>query len=127
MQLDTVTLPDSLQWINEFEYNQIEQTQERTLSGAMSIQEAAKVHGRPIHLVGGEDGGWIRRSTAEALRALEAQTGKVMLLTLSDARTFNVLFDRSQGPAIASQMIMRFAYPGADSWYSCAIRLITVA
>ena len=34
MQLDTITLPDDLLWINEFEWNPVEQTTERSLTGA---------------------------------------------------------------------------------------------
>ena len=127
MQLDTVTIPDSLQWVNEFEDNQVEQTHDRTLSGALSLQAAVKVYGRPINLVGGDDGGWISRATALALRALEASPGKVMTLTLADASTHRVVFDRSRGPAFESQMIMRFAYPSDTSWYTCALRLLTVS
>ena len=34
MILDTTTLPDDLLWINEFEWNPVEQTTERSLTGA---------------------------------------------------------------------------------------------
>ena len=128
MQLDTVTLPADLQWANEFEWNQNVQSQARTLSGAIEIQTAAHRYGRPIRLVGGTDGGWITRATAKAIRALEADPTRVMTLTgLYDEAPLSVLFDRSSGPAFESQMIMRWASPDDSTWYSCALRLITVA
>ena len=128
MQLDTVTLPDDLQWMNEFEWNQNVQSQQRTLSGAMEIQSAALLYGRPIRLQGGADGGWITRATATAIRALETDPTRVMILTgLLDQAPLSVVFDRSSGAAFESQMIMRYAYPDDQTWYSCALRLLTVA
>ena len=127
MQLDTVTLPDDLVWRNEFEWNQAVQSQDRTLSGALVVQTAANLYGRPIRLEGGTDGGWITRATAKALCALEADPTLVMTLTgLNDEAPLSVMFDRANGPAFESQMIMRWANPDDTTWYSCALRLITV-
>ena len=39
MILDTITLPDDLLWINEFEWNPVKQTTERRLTGALLVQE----------------------------------------------------------------------------------------
>ncbi len=36
MILDTITLPDDLLWINEFEWNPVEQTTERSLTGCFA-------------------------------------------------------------------------------------------
>ena len=128
MQLDAVTLPDSLQWVNEYEHNASAQSVERSLSGALLVQEAALLYGRPITLAGGPDGGWIDRATADALFALAATPGRVMTLTgLPQTGALAVIFDRSQGPAIEAQMVMRYAYPDAGTWYTLQLRLLTVA
>ena len=130
MQLDNISLPDDLQWINEFEAPQVAQSQGRTLSGAMVVQHASHLYGRPIHLLGGGDGAWITRATALALHAKEASPGLVMsLLDLPGhaGETISVIFDRSRGAALEAQMIMRYAYPDDQTWYSCALRLLTVA
>ena len=98
------------------------------LSGALLVQEAALLYGRPITLAGGPDGGWIDRATADALFALAATPGQVMTLTgLPQQAPLAVIFDRSQGPAIEAQMVMRYAYPDAGTWYTCQLRLLTVA
>ena len=47
MQLDTIILPDDLLWINEFDWNPVEQSQERSLTGALIVQEQAKITGPP--------------------------------------------------------------------------------
>lgn len=129
MQLDTITLPDSLVWTNEFASNdQVGQTQDRTLSGALYLQTATQHYGRPITLEGGPDGGWITRATAKALRALEANPdGKYTLTGLPGGHpSQTVVFDRSNGPAFESRMVMRFSDPDDATWYTCTLRLLTV-
>jgi hypothetical protein len=128
MQLDTVTLPEDLLWANEFEWNQNIQSQNRTLSGAMDIQTASHLYGRPIRLQGGTDGGWITRATALAIRALETDSSAILTLTgLLDQGPLAVIFDRGNGAAFESQMIMRYSDPDSQTFYSCALRLLTVA
>jgi hypothetical protein len=91
------------------------------------VQSAANLYGRPIRLAGGDDGGWITRATAKAIRTLEADPTLVMTLTgLLDEPPLSVIFDRTAGAAFESQMILRWANPDDTTWYSCALRLITV-
>ena len=126
MQLETVTLPDDLLWVNEYQWQPVEQETERTLTGALLVQEQAKRYGREIEL-SGEQSAWVSRSTIEALKALEAEAEKVMTLSLPDSRTFQVIFDRNNGTAVEAQQILPYAYPDDDYLYSLTIRLLTVA
>nr|MDT0253689.1 hypothetical protein [Endozoicomonas sp.] len=126
MQLDTITLPDDLLWINEFEWNPVEQNQERTLTGALLVQEQSKQHGRSIKLSGGDDAGWVNRSTVVSLLTLSETTHQIMTLTLPDLRQFSVIFDRSSGSPVEAQQILPFAFPGDNYQYSLTIRLLTV-
>ena len=59
MQLDTITLPDDLLWINEFEWNPVKQNTERSLTGALLVQEGQLINGRPIFLSGNGEAGWV--------------------------------------------------------------------
>lgn len=126
MQLDTITLPDDLLWINEFDWNPVEQNVDRSLTGALLVQEQGKQHGRPIILSGGVEAGWVDRTTAVALLTLSEQANKVMTLTLSDDRQFSVIFDRDGGSPIEAQQILPFAYPEDDHKYSLTLNLLTV-
>ena len=126
MQLDSVTLPDDLLWINEYQWQPVEQETERTLTGALLVQEQAKRYGREIEL-SGEQSAWVTRATIESLKALEAEAGKVMTLTLADDRSFQVIFDRSNGAAVEAQQVLPYAYPDNDYLYSLTLRLLTVA
>ena len=125
MKLDTITLPDDLLWMNEFNWNPVEQSTERSLTGALLIQEQEKLHGRPMVLTGGDDAGWVSRSTVVALLALTEQPNKVMTLTLPDDRQLSVIFNRDGSP-VEAQQILPYAYPGDEHLYSLTLRLLTV-
>ena len=126
MQLDTITLPDDLLWVNEFDWNPVEQSTERSLSGALLVQEQAKKFGRSIELSGGPEAGWVSRSTAVNLLALSQIANKVMTLRLADLREYSVIFDRQEGRPIEAQQVFPFAYPDGDYQYILKIRLLAV-
>jgi len=50
MMLDSVELDDQFEWVDEFEWDAVAQEQERSLTGALLIQEGTKLYGRPITL-----------------------------------------------------------------------------
>ncbi|USE38063.1 hypothetical protein [Endozoicomonas sp. SCSIO W0465] len=126
MQLDTITLPDDLLWINEFEWNPVEQTTERSLTGALLVQEGQFNYGRPIVLSGNGEAGWVSRLTVKSLFALSETVSKTMTLTLPDNRQFSVIFDRSNGAPVEAQQLMPFAYPDDSDQYLLTLRLLTV-
>ena len=126
MQLDTITLPDDLLWINEFEWNPVEQTNERSLTGALLEQEGLLVHGRSIVLSGNGKAGWVSRLTVKSLFALSKAVNKTMTLALPDNRQFSVIFDRSNEAPIEAQQFMPFAYPDDSDQYLLTLRLLTV-
>lgn len=123
MTLDDLEFTDNLTWPDEFRYNQVEQTQERSLTGGLIIQEGQKLYGRPITLEG-----WLSRGTIDALFALEAEPGKIMTLTLGDGRAFSVVFDRSRGQAIEAQQVLQYTLASQDeAWpYIATLRFLTV-
>ena len=126
MILDTITLPDDLLWINEFEWNPVEQTTERSLTGALLVQEGQLLHGRPIVLSGSGEAGWVSRLTVKNLFALSKAANKTMTLTLPDSRQFSVIFDRSNGSPVEAKQVLPFAYPGENDQYFITIRFLIV-
>lgn len=123
MKLGAIDITDNFLWVDEFSHNQIEQTQERSLTGGLIIQGGAKQFGRPITL--GES--WLPRSVVDALFALEATTAP-MVLELADGREFSVVFDRSRGIAIDAKPVDGYVHAANDpNWqYKVTIRLLTV-
>ena len=126
MQLDDITLPDDLLWINEFDWNPVAQSTERSLTGASLVQEGQLIHGRPIVLSGNGEAGWVSRPTVKSLYALSKAANKTMSLTLPDGRQFSVIFDRANGSGVETRQLMPFAYPDDDDLYLVTLRLITV-
>ena len=126
MQLDVITLPDDLLWINEFGWNPVAQTTERSLSGALLVQEGQLNHGRAIVLSGNGEAGWVSRLTVKNLYALAKAANKTMSVTLPDGRQFSVIFDRANGTGVETRQLIPFAYPDDDDLYLVTLRLITV-
>lgn len=126
MTLDDITLPDDLLWINEFDWNPVAQTTERSLSGALLVQEGQLSHGRSIVLSGNGEAGWVSRLTVKNLYALAKAANKTMSLTLPDGRQFSVIFDRANGSGLETRQLMPFAYPDDDDLYLVTLRLLTV-
>lgn len=123
MILGGIDITDNFVWSDEFNYNQVEQSQERSLTGGMIIQSGLKLYGRPITL----GASWLPRSTVDALYALEATTS-AMDLELADGREFSVVFDRSRGIAVEAKQIFDYVDAANESnWqYTVTIRLLTV-
>lgn len=124
MQLDTVTLPDNVQWPDELAWQPVVQSTERTLTGALVTDEEARTGGQPITLTGM----WVTRATVEALRSLEAQVATEMTLTLPGGAQKTVLWRRDGERPVEAEPL----WPDApdvltpDSLYSLTLRLMEV-
>ena len=124
--LDTLELDDQFEWIDEFAWDAVEQGQERTITGALVVQEGLKLYGRPITLAA-NGGVWTPLSVVRQLEALRDQRGLVMPLTLPGGATHSVIFNRASGQALEAKPIERLVEPGPDDPYEITLRLITVA
>lgn len=123
--LDNVTLPDDLDWTDEFDWQPVSQVTTPTLTGALVVEEAALQAGRPITLVS-DGAAWVTRATVKKLQALLAKAGETMTLTLSDGRTFSVLWRRGDGPSLTARQILRrrLADTGDDYHYEIELHLM---
>jgi hypothetical protein len=127
MQLDTVTFSNHLVWEDEYEWEPVQQAQgEYNVDGALDIQIEANVKqaGRKITLKGARNYGLVQKSTVDALKALSAVPGKIMTLTLPDAREFNVMFD-GEKRVVATPVFKRNRYRDTD-WFILELYLIEV-
>jgi hypothetical protein len=130
--LASVTLPEDLQWIDEFAAGSdlVGQTEEVSITGALVVQASAQQAGRKLTLQGRLEGsvgfGAVPRSMVDSLRALAAVPAAVYSITLADGRTFDVMFRRSDGPAIEADPIKHIAPVQADDYYFPTIRLLMV-
>lgn len=93
--LDGLALPGDLVWTDEYQWCVVERSAEYGLTGSLIVEESVKQAGRPITLEAkNEFRGpiWLDRSIVNDLVAKAAITGKQMTLTLSDGRSFSVMF-----------------------------------
>jgi len=104
----TITLPDDMLWPDEFKWSPVAQQWDISLGGSQIVEISTQAFGRPITLSGYPDGPWIDAPTMDALRAAElAQGDTPMTLTLSDGRTFAVLFfGGGAAPAVDGEQVL---------------------
>lgn len=93
----SIALPDNLIWEDEDEWDPLSQNQDYTLTGALVVEESARLAGRPVTLAGGKAWAWLTRAQLATLRALGDAAGVSMTLTLHDATSLAVT-PRRDGP-----------------------------
>jgi hypothetical protein len=124
IQLDTITLPDGLLWLDEFEPDAVAQTMRRRLDGGVTLFPRGNIAGRPITLEAGPDQ-WLTRSMAEGLAALAGIPGQQMTLTLRSA-SFTVVFRHHDPPALELRPLIDYADPADDDPMIGRIKLLTL-
>ncbi|MBB1074469.1 hypothetical protein HUU62_08605 [Rhodoferax sp. 4810] len=119
--LNDLELPNGLRWIDEYTWTPVVQNAEYSLTGAMVIEEAIKLAGRPMTLLGGDRFAWIRRSALNQLKALLDIPTPSLTLTLHDNRQFVVIPDRNNSYLEISPLPLLYdsgpSDPIDDTWY----------
>ena len=91
----TATLPDRLQWTDEYDWSPVQQSAEYSTTGALLLDVGIKLAGRPITLQGTDTAAWISRTTCDSLRAWAVLPGITLALTVRGVLR-NVLFDHAR-------------------------------
>ena len=136
LTLDGIELPEDLYWSDEFTAWKVGQVTRRSLTGALIVQEAAMQAGRPVTLESIEDGNgnssaWVRLSVLEQLRAREERAGAppmtlVMPTAMGGTRSMQVLWRRSDGPALEVRPLRAQTPAAAEDNYLITLRLMQV-
>lgn len=121
----TLELPEDLYWADENDWHPVEQKSSRGTTGALIVQTAQRVAGRPITLRP-EDGNSavMLRSTLDALRAWAAVAGRQMTLTLRGV-THTVLF-RHEDTAIEAVPFVHYSDVQDDDLYLVTLRFLEI-
>jgi len=122
----SLTLNSDLAWVDEYNWHPVDQTVERTLTGAIIVSAAVRTKGRPITLQAtDENSGWITKAALDALRNWATVPGKVLTLTLSGtART--VMFRHDEGSAIEATPVVFYSDLTSDDWFRVVLRFLEV-
>lgn len=121
----TVTLPDDLLWADEWTWTAVEQTTERTLTGALVVSAAAKTGGRPITLQSpDEEGAWF---TGAVLAQLQAWTATPLLqMTLLHRGITRAVMWRHQDGAMEADPVVFISDADSTDHYTATLRLMEV-
>ena len=122
-----LVLPDDLLWSDEHSWSPTVATSAYLITGALLIQSATRLAGRPITLVGAPDMAWVTRATVEQLRLWTAEapseaTGR-FLLTLVDGRAFTVAFRHTE-TAIDAEPVLGFPARADTDFYRLTLRFL---
>lgn len=122
----TLTLSPDLKWSDEFNWHPVEQTAERTITGALIVQTAQRVLGRPITLApDAENAAWMPKATLDTLRAWAAVAGREMTLNLKGT-SYPVIFRHHDGPAVEAEPVIFYSDPDGDDWFLITLRFTEV-
>lgn len=122
--LGAIELPRGMRWIDEFSWSAEQKSVERSITGALIIDAAVKIAGRPITLQASDSQGWIARDVLLALQAATHELGAQYTLTLADGRTFTVQF--APDTPLQATPIGTPELPTEQHPYVATLRLITV-
>lgn len=123
--LGTITLPDDLEWTDEFDWCPVEDSIDTALSGSIVIQTGTRPKGRPITLAGSDEQAWITRAVLEDVKTLADSNPSSVALDYH-GRVFNVRFRYSEKPYSARPVMFRSGEPANDDQYTITIRLMEV-
>lgn len=122
----TVALHPDLYWSDEHNWFPVEQTTQRTITGAMIVSVATRLAGRPITLQPeDESSAWTLRADLEQLRHWAAGAGQVLQLTLRGS-TRDVMFRHQDNAAVEATPIQHLSDTQPGDWFLVTVRLMEI-
>jgi hypothetical protein len=122
----TLALHEDLYWSDENNWAPVEQTAQRTLTGALIVSAAARIAGRPITLEPiDDDSAWMPRATVDQLRAWAAVPGREMSLSLRGVN-YAVIFRHHDGAGIEAAPVVFFNDVRSADLYRVTLRFMEI-
>lgn len=125
----TLVLDPDLAWTDEFDWAQVAQAIERSLTGALIVDVGVLDAGRPITLAPPADNAaWMSRAALAQLRTWEAMPNLALTINLRGT-AFNVVFRRHDGLPIEAHPVVFVADPlpgGFGDWYLVTLRFMEI-
>lgn len=117
LQSDTesVEIPNSFEWTDEFNFTPVTQDIKRTLGGSLIVSESTLTKGMPITLESGPDV-WMTRGDFKKVHAMASVAGKKYKLTMADGTEYDVIFARDNSNPVEGKLLQR-QYAPEDTAY----------
>ncbi len=122
---ETIELPKECIWTDEFEWSNVKSQMFYSIMGDLIIQPALTTKGRPVTLEG--QNAVIKRKNLNILLNWTNMINHILLLTLHDGRSFNVIFKTWEPPVInATSPTGGYANPHDNLYYTLTIKLAII-
>lgn len=121
----TLALPDTLAWIDEFTWSPVIQATEHTVTGALVVDAGVRQAGRQITLEGDADTVWATRALVAELQAWASVPGQTYVLTLRGQQR-SVIFDHERGAISATEPVVFYTEPEPTDFVGLSLRFIEV-
>lgn len=122
----TLDLHPDLYWEDEYSWQAVEQSAQRTLTGALIVSVATRVAGRSITLRGEDlNSAWMSFATVSQLRNWAVVPGQQLQITLKGT-TRTVIFRHHEGPALEAVPVTHFADMDSADFYRVVLRLTEI-
>lgn len=119
----TLDLSPDLLWSDEFTWQAVEASVTRTWTGALVVQNTARVAGRPITLEGDAPNvGWLTRTQLEQCHGWASIPEQMLALTYRGVN--RTVFFRHQDGAIESTPVVPFNDVQPGDFYVVRLRLM---
>lgn len=123
----TLELHRDLYWEDEFGWSSVEQTVERTLTGALLVSLGVRQYGRPITLRSHDDrSAWLTRADMAQLALWAEIPGRRLTLILR-GQTHSVIFRHHEGPPFEARPVVFYSDAALGDYVLATIRFITVS
>ena len=124
----TTTLPlhPDLYWSDEHNWFPVEQTTQRTITGALIVSVATRLAGRPVTLQPEDDSSaWTPRADLDQPRQWAAGAGRVLQLTLRGS-TRDVMFRHQDNNAVEATPVQHLNDTQPGDWFLVTVRLMEI-
>lgn len=123
----TIQLSDHLIWKDWGKYSKVEQNQQYTLDGSLTIDQTIKKAGMPITLSAEPNQGLKYRRDVEPINQMMLRNlEEPMILKFHDESTYTVLFSSVDGAPIEATPLIEYADPVSSDYIGLTLRFIEV-
>ena len=121
----TVDLPDDLYWSDELAWTPVQQSVERSITGALIVQSGLRVGGRPITLqpFEAQQSSWISRAALQQLQSWAAQPELTLQLQLR-GQLRSVMWRHQDGEPVQAQPVQHLSDVQPEDAYVATLRLM---
>ena len=122
----TLALHPDLYWSDEHNWFPVEQTAQRTITGALIVSVATRLAGRPVTLQPEDDSSaWTTRADLDQLRHWAAGAGRVLQLTLRGS-TRDVMFRHPDNNAVEATPVQHLSETQPGDWFLVTVLLMEI-